>query len=151
MPLVYLGLGSNLGDKEQNLNNAVSVLSQDIGKVLKLSSFYFSKPWGYQSKNEFVNAVLLLETMYSPTEVLARTQSIEIEMGRKAKTGIHYEDRLIDIDVLIFDDLIVDSPDLKIPHPFITKRNFVLIPLAEIAPELIDPVTKTLFKNYIKP
>jgi 2-amino-4-hydroxy-6-hydroxymethyldihydropteridine diphosphokinase len=151
MSLVYLGLGSNLGDKEQNLNDALTVLSQEIGKVLKLSTFCTSEPWGYKSKNEYVNAVVLIETVYSPSEVLVKTQMIEKKMGREAKSDIHYEDRLIDIDVLIYDDLIVDRPELKIPHPLISKRNFVLIPLAEIAPELVDPVTHTLFRTYSNP
>jgi 2-amino-4-hydroxy-6-hydroxymethyldihydropteridine diphosphokinase len=151
MPLVYLGLGSNLGAKDQNLNDAVKILSQELGKVLKVSNFYTSAPWGYQSKNEYVNAVILINTEYSPTDVLTKTQLIEKKMGREKKSEVRYEDRLIDIDLLMYDDLIVDRPELKIPHPFISKRNFVLIPLAEIAPELIDPVTNTLFRNYIKP
>lgn len=150
MSLVYLGLGSNLGDKDQNLNNTVSTLSQELGKVLKLSTFYTSDPWGYQSKNEYLNAVVLVETLFSPDDVLAKTQMIERKLGRTAKSGDQYEDRLIDIDVLLYDNLIIDRPELKIPHPFITKRDFVLIPLTEIAPELIDPVTHELFRNFIK-
>jgi 2-amino-4-hydroxy-6-hydroxymethyldihydropteridine diphosphokinase len=150
MPLVYLGLGSNLGDKDQNLNNAVRILYQDLGKVLRLSTFYTSDPWGYQSKNEYLNAVVLVETLFSPVEVLAKTQLIERKLGRTAKSGDHYEDRTIDIDILLYDDLIIDTPELKIPHPFISKRDFVLIPLTEIAPELTDPVTHELFRNFIK-
>ena len=150
MPLVYLGLGSNLGDKDQNLNDAVRTLSQELGTVLKRSTFYTSDPWGYQSKNEYLNAVVLLETLYSPDDVLAKTQMIERKLGRTVKSGDHYEDRLIDIDILLYDNLIIDRPELKIPHPFISKRDFVLIPLTEIAPELIDPVTHELFRNFIK-
>jgi 2-amino-4-hydroxy-6-hydroxymethyldihydropteridine diphosphokinase len=150
MPLVYLGLGSNLGDKDQNLNEAVRTLSQELGAVLKLSAFYTSDPWGYQSKNEYLNAVVLVETLFSPNEVLAKTQMIERKLGRKAKTGDHYEDRLIDIDILLYDNLVIDRAELKIPHPLISKRDFVLIPLTEIAPELTDPVTHELFRNFIK-
>ena len=150
MPLVYLGLGSNLGDKDQNLNEAVRTLSRELGKVLKLSTFYTSDPWGYQSDNEYLNAVVLVETLFSPEDVLAKTQLIERELGRTAKSGDQYEDRLIDIDILLYDNVIIDRPELKIPHPLISKRNFVLIPLTEIAPELIDPVTHELFKNFIK-
>jgi 2-amino-4-hydroxy-6-hydroxymethyldihydropteridine diphosphokinase len=150
MPIVYLGLGSNLGDKDKNLNNAVRTLSQELGKVLKLSTFYTSDPWGYQSKNEYINAVVLVETFFSPDEVLVKTQMIERKLGRMTKSCAQYEDRLIDIDILLYDNLIIDRSELKIPHPFISKRNFVLIPLTEIAPELIDPVTHELFRNFIK-
>ena len=88
--------------------------------------------------------------MFSPDDVLAKTQMIELKLGRTTKSGDHYEDRLIDIDILLYDNLIIDRLELKIPHPFISKRDFVLIPLAEIAPELIDPVTHELFRNFIK-
>jgi 2-amino-4-hydroxy-6-hydroxymethyldihydropteridine diphosphokinase len=150
MPLVYLGLGSNLGDKDQNLNDTVRILSQELGKVLKLSTFYTSDPWGYQSENEYLNAVVLVVTSFSPDEVLAKTQMIERKLGRTVKSGDHYVDRLIDIDILLYDNLIIDRAELKIPHPLISKRDFVLIPLTEIAPELIDPVSHQLFSNFIK-
>ena len=150
MPHVYMGLGSNLGDKDQNLNDAVRTLSHELGIVLKCSTFYTSDPWGYQSKNEYLNAVVLVETLLSPDDVLAKTQMIERKLGRTAKSGDQYEDRLIDIDILLYDNLIIDRPELKIPHPFILKRDFVLIPLTEIAPELIDPRSHDLFRNFIQ-
>jgi len=140
MSLVYLGLGTNLGDKTQNLNGAVGFLSLEIGNVLAVSSFYTSKPWGFESDNEFLNAVALVETNLTPFEVLARTQQIERDMGRSVKSNGNYSDRLIDIDILFYDNLIIDQPTLVIPHPLLPKRDFVLIPLAELAPGLIHPV-----------
>ena len=146
MSLVYLGLGTNLGDKPLNLNNAVKALSVEAGSVLSVSSFYASIPWGFESENEFLNAVVLVETNLTPFVLLAKTQEIEREMGRNAKTISGYEDRTIDIDILLYDKLIVDQPTLKIPHPFIVKRDFVRIPLLEIAPEIVDPVSNKKFR-----
>ena len=149
MSLIYLGLGTNLGDKVQNLNDAVMNLSLEVGDVLSLSSFHTSLSWGYDSKNEFLNAVVLLETNLSPFELLDKTQQIERNMGRTSKLTMDYEDRLIDIDILLYDNLIINQPTLKIPHYLMVKRNFVLIPLIEIAPELVDPVSNKKFKDFI--
>jgi len=150
MSLVYLGLGTNLGDKEQHLNDAVLELSLEVGSVVSLSSFYASKPWGFNSGNVFLNAVVLMETNLSPAKVLSMIQLIEKKLGRTAKTVAGYEDRLIDIDILLYDMLIIDQPSLKIPHPLISKRDFVLIPLTEIAPDIVDPVSGKKFKDYIR-
>ena len=150
MSLVYLGLGSNLGNKEKNLNNAVMGLSMDVGSIVSLSAFYTSEPWGFNSGNVFLNAVVLVDTNLSPFEVLANIQMIEKKLGREAKSVAGYEDRLIDIDILLYDSLVIDQPTLKIPHPLILKRNFVLIPLVEIAPDLEEPVTGKKFKEYIQ-
>jgi len=146
MSLVYLGLGTNLGDKPLNLNNAVKALSVVAGSVLCVSSFHTSSPWGFESENEFLNAVVLVETKLPPFELLAINQKIEREMGRSAKTTSGYEDRTIDIDILLYDTLIIDQPTLKIPHPLILKRDFVRIPLLEIAPEIVDPVSNKKFR-----
>jgi 2-amino-4-hydroxy-6-hydroxymethyldihydropteridine diphosphokinase len=146
MSLVYLGLGTNLGDKPLNLNNAVKALSVAAGSVLSVSRHYVSAPWGFESKNEFLNAVVLVETNLPPFELLAKTQEIERNMGRSTKTTSGYEDRTIDIDILLYDKLIIDQPTLKIPHPLILKRDFVRIPLLEIAPELVDPVSNKKFR-----
>ncbi|HEY5589499.1 MAG TPA: 2-amino-4-hydroxy-6-hydroxymethyldihydropteridine diphosphokinase [Paludibacter sp.] len=142
MALVYLGLGTNLGDKERNLNDAVMVLTLEVGKVLSQSSFYVSKPWGFDSENDFLNAVVLVETNLSPFDLLSKTQAIEMNMGRITKTTSSYIDRVIDIDILLYDNLIIDQPTLKIPHPLLAERDFVLIPLAEIAPDLEHPVLR---------
>lgn len=140
MALVYLGLGTNLGDKERNLNDAILKLLLEVGCVIRQSLFYASKPWGFESENGFLNTVVLVETNLPPFDLLSKTQEIERELGRTAKTTGSYSDRLIDIDILLYDNLIVDQPTLKIPHPLMMKRDFVLIPLAEIAPDLVHPI-----------
>ena len=130
---VYLGLGSNLGDKRENLACAIRLIGERVGKVLRVSSFIETEPWGFESQNTFVNAVILCETTLTPRQVLRTTQKIEREMGRKKKsTDGGYADRCIDIDILLYDDLRVDEPDLQIPHPLMLKRDFVMIPLREI-------------------
>ena len=130
---VYLGLGSNLGDKRENLACAIRLIGERVGKVLRVSSFIETEPWGFESEHTFVNAAILCETELSPRQVLCATQKIEREMGRKHKSvDGHYADRVIDIDILLYDDLRVDEPDLQIPHPLMLKRDFVMIPLREI-------------------
>ncbi len=150
MPLVYIGLGTNLGDKESNLKNAVEQLNLQAGKVLVSSTFYVSAPSGFQSENMFLNAVVLLETALTPLKLLKTTQNIEEYLGRKLKTTLGYEDRIIDIDILLYDQLILNHPKLQIPHPHITERDFVIGPLTEIAPELVHPVTGKLISEYLK-
>jgi len=140
MAFVYLGLGTNIGDKEHNLNVAIIALSQEVGLLMRQSEFYVSNPWGFDSENKFLNAVVLVETNLSPFDLLAKTQELERNIGRATKSINGYSDRLIDIDILFYDNLIIDQPTLKIPHPHIVERDFVLIPLAEIAPELVHPV-----------
>ena len=130
---VYLGLGTNLGDKVQNLKDAISRISDAVGRILRQSSFIETEPWGFESSNRFLNAVVLCETEKIPREVLLLTQQIERDMGRKQKSvSVGYVDRPIDIDILLYDDLTVDEPDLKIPHPLMHQRDFVMIPLEEI-------------------
>ena len=135
---VYLGLGTNLGeDKVANLHQAVNMLHEQAGHVLACSTFIESEPWGFQSTNTFLNAVIAIETTYTPHQLLAITQSIERAMGRTHKsTNGNYTDRTIDIDILLYDDIIIDTPELTIPHPLILQREFVYRPLLEIAPQL---------------
>lgn len=126
-------MGSNLGDRKENLACAIRLIGERVGKVLRVSSFIETEPWGFESDNTFVNAVILCETTLTPRQVLRATQKIEREMGRKKKsTDGGYADRCIDIDILLYDDLRVDEPDLQIPHPLMLKRDFVMIPLREI-------------------
>ena len=133
MHKIYLGLGSNLGNRKENLAYAIRFIGERVGKVLRVSSFIETEPWGFESENTFVNAVILCETDLTPRQVLCATQKIEREMGRKHKSvDGHYADRVIDIDILLYDDLKVDEPDLQIPHPLMLKRDFVMIPLREI-------------------
>jgi 2-amino-4-hydroxy-6-hydroxymethyldihydropteridine diphosphokinase len=126
MPLSYLALGSNLGNREENLHRAVNELSLNTGCVLAVSSFIETKPVGFSSENYFLNAVLLIDTALSPVALLENTQQIEWEMGRLKKSDGTYFDRLIDIDILLYDNLLIDLPQLKIPHPLMTERDFVL-------------------------
>ncbi len=130
---VYLGLGSNLGDKVWNLREAIRLIGERVGTVTRQSSFIETEPWGFESPNSFMNAVVLCQTEKTPREVLSITQQIERDMGRQTKSvSAGYADRPIDIDILLYDDLSIDEPDLKIPHPLMHQRDFVMIPLREI-------------------
>lgn len=136
--LYYLSLGSNLGDRESTLRSALQLIEQRIGSVLRCSSFYYSKPWGFTSQNDFCNLCCALETDKTPLDVLRLTQTIERALGRnhKSQDG-HYSDRSIDIDLIrVFDndkkELFMDSPELTLPHRFWQERDFVKVPLAEI-------------------
>lgn len=146
MAHVYLGLGTNLGDKEHNLREAVQKISEQIGTVVSLSAFYVTAPWGFASENSFLNAATRVETELPPLEVLEKTQAIERELGRTKKSvGGIYGDRLIDIDLLLYDDLRLSaaSPsgaELRLPHPLMAERDFVMRPLAEIAPDVPHPL-----------
>ena len=141
MAIVYLGLGTNLGDKAANLHAAVHLISGKIGKVIFLSSFYATAPWGFESENSFLNAAICVETSLSPLEVLHRTQEIERTLGRTHKsTGGIYHDRIIDIDLLLYNKEIIQTPELTIPHPLMLQRDFVMNPLVEIAPDVVHPV-----------
>ena len=130
---VYLGLGSNLGDCRKNLERAIRLIDDRVGQVTRQSSFIETEPWGFESQNKFTNAVILCETTKTPREVLMLTQQIERDMGRRKKSvSGGYADRPIDIDILLYDDLTIDEPDLKIPHPLMHERDFVMIPLEEV-------------------
>ncbi|MDO9154779.1 MAG: 2-amino-4-hydroxy-6-hydroxymethyldihydropteridine diphosphokinase [Paludibacter sp.] len=149
MHSVYIGLGTNLGDKETNLKNAIQQLRLQAGIVVRQSSFCISKPCGFQSENMFLNAVILIETQLSPLKLLRKTQKIENLLGRNSPSMQGYTDRVIDIDILLYDELILNHPKLKIPHPHITERDFVIRPLAQIAPELLHPVTGKYIRDYV--
>lgn len=130
---VYLGLGSNLGNKEENILEAIKRIGELVGVVARQSSLYKTEPWGFESENYFVNAVVCCHTSLSPFDVLEHTQQIERMLGRTSKTRHgEYHDRLIDIDILLYDDMSIDSTSLKIPHPLMQERDFVMIPLREI-------------------
>ena len=136
MSIVYLGLGSNLGNKEQHITTAVKHLEQRVGKVRRLSSLLKTEPWGFTSPHSFVKAALSIDTILSPHEVLEATQQIERDMGREQKSmNGEYHDRIIDIDILLYDDMEINEKDLIIPHPLMHQRDFVMIPLREIIEE----------------
>ncbi len=129
----FLSLGSNLGDREKNLRTAIDMLGERVGKVLRVSLFMETKPWGFVSDNIFYNACVKVDTDLTPQELLAATQEIEKALGRTRKSeGGKYCDRTIDIDILLYGDITVDDENLKIPHPHMYERDFVMIPLKEI-------------------
>ena len=131
--MVYLGLGTNLGDKRKNLNDAIRMLENLVGEVEKVSSVIETEPEGFMSDNMFLNAVVKVRTALSPFEILDITQDVEKSLGRKEKSsnGI-YHDRVIDIDILLYDDINISTPRLVIPHPRMAQREFVMTPLTEI-------------------
>ena len=137
---LYLALGTNLDDRHFHLQEARSLIAEKIGSFSAISSIYETKPWGYVSENQFLNQVVAVETELSPLEVLNRTQEIERQIGRMEKTNHSYQDRLIDIDLILYDNLGLNTEKLQLPHPLFHKRRFVLEPLHEIAPELVHPV-----------
>lgn len=133
MHTLYLSLGTNLGDKAQNLRDAIARIGEMIGIVECQSSFLATEPWGFHSDNTFLNAAVKVTTSLTPHEVLMLTQQIERDMGRTQKSaGGEYHDRIIDIDILLYDDVHISTPELTIPHPLMHQRDFVMIPLNEI-------------------
>jgi 2-amino-4-hydroxy-6-hydroxymethyldihydropteridine diphosphokinase len=137
---VYIGLGSNLGDRDQNIADAIEHIGRLVGKIVAQSSICETAPWGFQSPNKFHNAVILVETTLSPDDVLKITSSIEEKLGRKRTKGENYADRPIDIDIIDFNGLIIKTIDFELPHPRMHLRSFVLNPLEEISPDWIHPV-----------
>jgi len=133
---VFLGLGSNVGDRIDNLIRAIDSLSE-IGYVKSVSTVYESEPWGVEDQPPFLNCVVEIETELSPRELLTKAKELEIKLGRIKRS--HWGPREIDIDILIYDEVVMDEEDLKIPHPFIEKRDFVIVPLLEIDPEVVNP------------
>jgi len=136
----WIGLGSNLGDRKKNLERArlfMDGLSVDMPLV---SGVYASEPWGFSSSHQFYNQCLVMETMLSPDALLQSLKEIEKGMGRAAHSSEGYADRVIDLDILFIDDLVIEGAKLRIPHPGITERKFVLLPLMEITPEKVHPL-----------
>ena len=150
MAHIFLSLGTNLGEKAANMEQAVQLLASEVGRVVQISDNYETAPWGFESENHFLNNVVEMETELSPMELLKVTQEIERRVGRTQKSTHGYADRLIDVDILLYDDLIVDLPELKIPHPLLTERDFVLIPLCQIAAGLIHPATGKVVSTYLR-
>lgn len=146
--IAYLSLGSNIGDRRSALQEAIERIGKSVGTVVRQSAFYETEPWGFDSDNLFLNAAVCVETALCPRCLLEATQRIELEMGRTEKFKVPssvssssipsspssrvYHDRIIDIDILLYDDITVDEPDLKIPHPLMNEREFVMQPLREI-------------------
>ncbi len=141
MKIVFLGIGTNLGSRERNLSEALAMIAENIGKILMSSSVYESEPWGFKSDDKFLNMVVKVETTLSASGLLGRILMDEVLLGR-VRAGKQYTSRKIDVDILFYEDLILDEESLKIPHPHLHVRKFVLIPLCEIEPEFMHPVLK---------
>lgn len=142
----YLGLGSNLGDRQANLDKALEILSQRL-RLEKVSSIYDSEPVGDIEQPRFLNLVCEVRTLLSPQGLLALAKGIEARMGRTGPTGAP---RIIDIDILFYGDRVIETPELTIPHPRLHQRAFVLVPLVEIAPRLVHPVSGKTLKQLLK-
>lgn len=168
--LVYLGLGSNQGDRHALLEQAVALLSDKVGTLVARSSIIESEPWGFTSPNKFLNMVVSIETSLSPSRLLTVTQRIERQLGRTHKSiplpasqtplpsNLHpstfnfpssYSDRPIDIDILLYADRLIHSPRLTVPHPLMLRREFVWRPLLEIAPDILWPPTAQPLRDVL--
>lgn len=150
MSRVYLGIGSNLGDKEQNIQTALKLIEERVGKVFIRSSVCKTMPWGFHSDNVFFNAAAGVETNLTPMQVLSVIKLIEVEMGRTSKSsqGL-YADRIIDIDLLFYDEQIINEVMLTVPHPLLQYREFVLMPMVEIAPDFVHPVLQLPIRELL--
>jgi 2-amino-4-hydroxy-6-hydroxymethyldihydropteridine diphosphokinase len=150
MNLVYLLLGSNLNDRSSKLQRAREEIASIIGKITKESSIYESEPWGFQSEHMFLNQVIRIDTEFKPKEVLNKILNIEKKLGRKRTVGVGYHSRLIDIDILFYNDEIISEESLIIPHPKIPERMFTLLPLFELDQNMIHPVSGKRVSDLIK-
>lgn len=142
MAIAFIGLGSNIGKKQENLNQALIYIEERIGSIVCSSSIYETAPCGFSSENQFLNMVTKVSTSLSPEELLPVSKTIERLMGRSCKSSDNtiYEDRIIDLDILFYDTIEMSTPELTIPHPLLHTRQFVLEPMSEIAPEWEHPV-----------
>ena len=143
--LASITLGSNIGDKVFNIKKAIDYVSQSV-EVKRISNYYETEPWGYESKNSFVNAGIIIETIFSPEDLLAFLKQIEKKMGRQKTTG-GYQDRIIDLDILTFDHVTLTTTNLVIPHPKIAERKFSIVILKDL---FFDEVIPSLNKSALE-
>ena len=138
--MVVLSLGGNIGDVKQTFINSINLLKEEVGEIDLVSSIYKTKAWGVEDQPDFLNQVLVLNSDLNPQEVLKRCMNIELKLGRVRKQK--WYERIIDIDILFYNDKIIESSNLTIPHPYVHKRNFVLFPLVDLIPTFKHPLLK---------
>jgi 2-amino-4-hydroxy-6-hydroxymethyldihydropteridine diphosphokinase len=147
MSIIHLGIGSNLGNREENCERAIGLLEENGIKVTRRSSMIETEPWGIEEQPKFINMAVEAETALSPEELLAILKKIEVDIGREPT--LRWGPRSIDLDILFYDDIVLKTRELEIPHPGIKEREFVLKPLAEIAPDKVHPVLKTDIRKLL--
>jgi len=147
---VYIILGSNIGDKKSYIDKACSIISEEIGMIVLYSSYYQTSPWGFQSDDEFLNRAICVKSSLEPSDVMKTLLSIETKLGRVRQIhDVGYQSRTIDLDILLIDDLIIETELLEVPHPRMKERRFVLKPLSEIAGEFVHPIYKSTISHLL--
>lgn len=146
---VYVALGSNLGDRLKNLQEACKRIENMIAPIQHKSSIYLTKPWGFEAATDFYNAAITLLTDLKPGQLLSLLKKIEVDMGRSPKTGIQYESRIIDLDIIDFSGIIFQNPELNIPHPQLDRRLFVCLPLKDLNATWKHPITQKKITEII--
>ena len=144
MEEVFIGLGSNIGDREGHLEDAIGMIKGKIGEVLSFSNIYETEPWGFSSDDNFLNMVVRIKTGHGAVRLINEILKVEKGLGR-TRSGAQYESRIIDIDILLYGDKIIKHSGLTIPHPLIQERKFVLVPLCDLYQDGIHPVLKKSF------
>lgn len=150
MSKLVLLLGGNEEKTKEVFNQAAEAIGPMMGPVLEMSRVYKSPPWGFESPCWFLNQVIISETSCTPFDVLSKTQQLERQLGRKKKTALNYESRLIDIDILFYADVVIDTPELQVPHPRLHLRRFTLEPLNELMPDYEHPLLQKNIKTLLK-
>lgn len=146
---VIIGLGSNLNDRFAALSRALTLLKEEAGDIVAASSVWETEPWGFDADDQFLNMVVVLETGKQPRQLMQLFRSLEGRMGRKRSGGGRYESRIIDIDILLWQERVISMPGLEVPHPKLADRRFVLEPLNEVAPDAMHPVTGLTVKEML--
>ena len=148
--VVIAGLGSNLGDRFAALGRAMELIGEEAGEITAASSVWETEPWGFDADELFLNMVVVIRTTLEPARMMQLFRSIEGRMGRKRSGGGQYESRIIDLDILLWDNRVITLPGLEVPHPKLHSRRFVLEPLTEVAPDAVHPVTGLTVREMLE-